>query len=135
MNQNINNIGQAPQQAYVAPTNEHQPLPQTNTVPTAPLDDSVVVSVRLDKESIEILNMASPLFSESIVNLGIKMMAGTEVFKAYMLKDRSMHTVSAAPIDGTSSPVQNISAGVQPQAQSTAPAPTPVAAGGGFSKW
>jgi len=133
MNQNINNLGQAPQQAYTAPTNEHQPLPQTNTIPTAPLDDSVVVSVRLDKESIEILNMASPLFSESIVNLGVKMMAGTEVFKAYMLKDRSMHTVSADPIDGTSAPIQNISAGVQSPTQSTDP--ILVSAGSGFSKW
>ena len=81
---------QEPQQAQQGQTtysNEgqmpqgHTQQPQVNSV-----DGLTKVEVVLDSESLQILKDANAQFGESIVNLGIKMMAETEIYKNYMMK-------------------------------------------------
>ena len=53
------------------------------------LDISELTKVEclLDKDSMKILTDAHAQFSESIINLGIKMFARSDIYKEYMLKE------------------------------------------------
>ena len=90
MNKNIQPIGnvgnqQAPSQPAVQqPQSTYSSEPAMNT--NAGVEGLINVSVILDKESLKIIQEASSVHAESIVNLGIKLFAKTNIYKEFMLK-------------------------------------------------
>ena len=144
---------QSPQQAPAAPT---QTAP-TQTAPAAYSNEAqmqpqvpngiVTVTVNLDAESYKILQEASAVHSESIVNFGIKLFAKTNAYKEFMLKpeykqsDTSTSDLSSdVDVSGavnqvnTSSTTPSATATSTASAASVASAPT-AAKSTGFASW
>lgn len=90
--QSVSQLGQ-PQAPYQAPVSQAPQQPQSNSFSSEPKmnqnagnEELTKVAVVLDKESIKILQEASGVHAESIVNLGIKLFARTNIYKEFMLK-------------------------------------------------
>ena len=90
--QSVSQLGQ-PQAPYQAPVSQAPQQPQANSFSSEPrmnssagVEELTKVAVVLDKESIKILQEASGVHAESIVNLGIKLFAKTNIYKEFMLK-------------------------------------------------
>jgi len=85
-NQPNNQYNQPPQQpAY---SNEQQ-MPTGQGIQSNPLNTEGITKVEciLDTNSLKILQEAHPEFAESIINLGIKMVGESDVYKSYMIRD------------------------------------------------
>ena len=105
----------------------------------APEQGITPVNVNLDADSLRILQECSPIYHQVIVNMGIQLLAKTNMYKEYMLlAEYSKHDKSSEPLEQT----MDVSAAVaqsqvqqpQPQSQNTAtPAAAPKA--GGFTAW
>lgn len=97
----------------------------------------VKVTVMLDQESLQIIQEASAVHSESIVNLGIKLFAKTNVYKEFMLKE------SNKPMDVKTEDIASqveAKADVVPTPTSSAPTssseiPASTGTAGGFTSW
>lgn len=124
----------------------HMPQTQPNDFSSEPSmhtnagDETLTnVTVMLDKESLRIIKEASAVHSESIVNLGIKLFAKTNVYKEFMLKpgavpldtkteDLQTLTEAVAGMTDTNVPTTSSAAESAASAASTAPS-------GGFQTW
>ncbi len=98
------------------------------------------VTVMLDKDSLKIIQDASMVHGESIVNLGIKLFSKTNVYKEFMLK------AGTVPLDTTTEDLQTLSQAVADmgkteqltgsQGKAVSPTTTPSApTAGGFQQW
>jgi len=150
-------ITQPVQPVQPAPTTPVQPVPAQN-IPVQPAqapapsnfssepqmhtnagEEGVTqVTVMLDKDSLKIIQDASMVHGESIVNLGIKLFSKTNVYKEFMLK------AGTVPLDTSTEDLQTLSQAVadlgEPSLASTAGTTTESAvisapSGGGFQQW
>lgn len=134
---------QEPQQAQQAPqaqttySNEgqmpqgHTQQPQVNSV-----DGLTKVEVVLDSESLQILKDANAQFGESIVNLGIKMMAETEIYKNYMMKAEVKKAALPVPQEQQNAQGNGtMSLSGTPQSVPAQTAQAPQTSAGGFQAW
>jgi len=84
-----NQYSQPPQQPVYS--NEQQMPTGQGIQPnsTTPLNTEGITKVEciLDNNSLKILQESHPEFAESIINLGIKMVAESDIYKSYMIKD------------------------------------------------
>ena len=98
-----------------------------------------VVQILLDDEAFSLLKQSSPIFTDVIINAGIKLMSKTNLYKEYLIKDefKQMNTdsedlnsttsVNAAPITiqgsqntaAASTPIPGIGNGAKPAAATT----------------
>ncbi len=125
----VNNVAPVAQQAPVY-SNEQQMQNQQVVNPTAELTK---VEVVLDPEAIKILQEASAQFGESIVNLGIKMFAKTDVYKDFMLKEEYKIVQSnGTEIQNTNDNTMSLSTPVVTPVQNNTPA---ASSGPGFQQW
>jgi hypothetical protein len=141
----INNLGAStPQQPpYVAPQPQQPQQPQQYSneaamTTTAGNETATQITLSLDNEAFKILTEASGLHAESIVNLGIKLFAKTNIYKEFMLKPdfktltpetEDLITAVDISVSPAAEPVQS---STTKSASTTAPA---APAAGGFASW
>jgi hypothetical protein len=150
-------VGTAPQQAQQAQQpvqysnepamNNQAGVQQNNSTILNNPTELTRVEMLLDKESIRIIQEASPQFGESIVNLGIKLFSETEVYKQYMQKEelRNISNISNESVGSDTSSISstNNSLGMslsngcstEVQSASTAEAPAQKPATASFAAW
>jgi hypothetical protein len=112
--QSVSQLGQ-PQAPYQAPVSQVPQQPQSTSFSSEPRmntnagnEELVKVAVVLDKESVKILQEASGVHAESIVNLGIKLFAKTNIYKEFMLKPDYMTVDKSSDDIVTLSSVTNV---------------------------
>ena len=139
-----------PQGTQPVHPNATQFVPQQPAQPTSPQYSSeqtmqpgagdeigYKVSVTLDKEAMKILEESSLNFQETIVNLGIKLFAKTNVYKEYMLKadfktlEQETSDLQETVAVDISQPAPQVTTSNSKTATTTAPAQ----ASGGFTSW
>ena len=100
---------------FIPPMAQPTPQPQQSSYSTEskmqPMDapnGAYRVQLLLDEESIKLLQQVSPVFTDAIINAGIKMMAKTNVFKEYMLKQEHKTKDTSTEDLSTSVSIQDI---------------------------
>ncbi len=78
------NMPKQPQHQQPAPATSYSSEPQMNS--TAGDEVLSKVTVALDKDAMTIIQEASAIHGETIVNLGIKLFAKTNMYKEFMVK-------------------------------------------------
>ena len=156
---NVHPQGPQPQEMQTQPAQQQQyqqqpqPQPQPNNFSSEPKmtqatgkEEVKQVGVNLDAESIKIIGEAGAIFGETIVNMGIRLFAKTNVYKEFMLKvDHKVQdtktedletltsvvdstSVAAAAVKQSFGTVSNVSNGANNQKK-------PEANGSGFASW
>lgn len=125
-------------QAAQQPQTTQQPQQPTNQVPGL-----TPVNVNLDDESLKIIQTSSGVFAEAIINLGIKLVSKTNVYKEFMIKDEFKKATETETEDIETaisvSEVSNTTTSSNTTMSNTTNAPQPASApatpSGGFSSW
>lgn len=123
----------APQPTQPAPIYSSEPKMHTN----AGDEQLMQVTVILDSEALQIINNASAVHGESIVNLGIKLFAKTNIYKEFMMKPGTI------PLDTNTEDIVSLTEAAASMADKDpisradiAKASTPAPAqAGGFQTW
>ncbi|RLA81354.1 MAG: hypothetical protein DRG78_09310 [Epsilonproteobacteria bacterium] len=132
----IGHIGAQQTQAPATPQYSSEPTMNAN----ASDEQLTQVTVVLDKESLKIIKEASTVHAESIVNLGIKLFAKTNIYKEFMLKSDfkslEQNTEDIVSLTDISAATSTAATSTSPTAHG-APVSTTISApaAGGFSSW
>lgn len=141
-------ITSQPQQTQPQQTQPQQPPQQAQAYSSEPSMEnhievgSQTVSVTLDPEALKIIQQASQLNGETIINLGIKMFAKTNVYKEFMLKAefKTLDVVTEDIVDAIDLTPNIVTAAPQVLTKSSSqvsntPAASNVAAAATFNSW
>ena len=126
-----------------------QPQPQPTLYSSEPkmnttAGDEVLskVTVALDKESMNIVQEASALYGETIVNAGIKLFAKTNMYKEFMVKQEfkaikqsTEDIITMTDVAGAVEAVVATASTATTPGSMTPNTMTPPASSGGFSAW
>ena len=99
------------------------------------------ITGRVDDESLKILMDTNELFRETVINMGIKLVATTEVYKTYFkikteeeIKEKT-ESVNSSPSTNLLNNVDSIIGGGNSTASNVKPATATAPKSGGFSSW
>jgi len=95
------------QQPYIV--NEHE---NAQTIDQIELEGVKKVTLLIDEEALKILEDASPIFSESIVSMGIKLFAKSEAYKNFMMTQEAKQSI----IDDKLAKISNLSSVTEEEA-------------------